>query len=338
MTGTPFAEDAPPHWAAALARVRDEVNPAVGAAVASGVPLASVTAALRRVGPAFERHCASMPLAAQDRWASALARAVMRALDARQWSDRTVVPWTVTELLPRLAARVPDLDDPPRKDLVAELIHAAGEVWRHGDVALWGRLLLAVAHTSTDGGPVTLTANEIRDVGVVAAWRAGHVRARAAAHRIGPGLPDALLARALDVAPGGIALEVLAANALEPASWLPDERSEVFTGRVTDPPVDAALRTIGGFTGFGGPFHHPPVVVSGDGLHWRLREQDGPGAPQPEWDLMVDVHGAWLGPAGSSCPEASTSWVSALGRSASGRTVLVTSPRSHVIVHARAAA
>ncbi|WP_295702702.1 hypothetical protein [Lapillicoccus sp.] len=363
-TATEHAPVVPPHWAAALTRVRDEVNPAIGAVTAGGVPLEAVTAALRRIGPSFEQHCSRVPLAAQDRWASALARAAVRALAARQWSDRSVVPWTVTELLPRLAVHLADLDspaevaatagDPHRGDLVAELVHAAGEVWRHGDVALWGRLLLAGAESPhARGGRESLTTMEIRDIGVVAAWRAGHVRMRSAAHRVGPGLRDDRLARALDLGDGALAREALAANALEPASWLPDETAPNVGG-------DTALRTIGGCAGFGGPFRAPPVIVSGDGLRWRLREHrrdgrqvGGPGQ-QRDWDLMVDVHGAWLAPATgpdgpgphATAPDAPTVRLGRMptgdqspevGRTAYGRSVLVTSPQSHVVVHVRTA-
>ena len=101
--------------ALARVRVRDEVNPRVGALAADGVSLEAVTAALRRVGPSFEQHRSRTPFAAQDRWAAALARAVVRALASRQWSDRTVVPWIVIELLPRLAVHVPDGE---RRELV----------------------------------------------------------------------------------------------------------------------------------------------------------------------------------------------------------------------------
>lgn len=356
---------APEHWAAALARVRDEVNPAVEALIVDGVSLAAVSAALRRSGPAFEQHCAAMPLAAQDRWASALAGATIRALASRQWSDRTVVPWTVTELLPRLAPHVPDVEGgvlpvaPGRGDLVAELVHAAGEVWRHGDVGMWGRLLLSAAGGSSPhpGGAGTVTEKEIRDIGVVAAWRAGHVRVRTAAHRVGPGMGDDRLARALDLTDGALAREALAANAVEPATWLPQERVAADGPRSVDSHGDTALRAIGGFAGFGGPFHAPPVVVGGDGLNWRLREprpnDDDAGLPPPEWDLMVDVHGAWLVPAGTDVADPlgdtgstgdtgdtgdTLSGRTVSGRTVSGRTVLLTSPQSHVVVHARSAA
>lgn len=330
-TASPDGAVVPEHWAAALARGRDVVNPAVAALTAEGVPTTAVTTALRSVGPAFETHCARLPPAAQDAWAAALALAVLQALAARQWSPRTVVPWTVTELLPRLATQVHDPGP-----LVPDLVHAATQVWRCGDAGLWGRLLIASVSPGS-GGAGPLSPEAIRDAGVVAAWRAGHVRLRDAAHRVGATLPPAVLARAVDLVDPTLATDAMAANAEDPVSWLPDERPSASG--------DVALRTIGGFAGFGGAFHSPPVVEpvappGGDGVHWRLRDGATP------WELTADVHGHWLvratdpsdgggGSRGAGRPRPAGGR-SRPGRTASGRAVLLTSPDSHVVVHARA--
>lgn len=160
---------------------------------------------------------------------------------------------------------------------VAQTAHAAGVLaHRPGALDGWLRRLPAAAARSDD-------AEQLRQLGVVAAWRSGIVRLRDAALRAAQGLPADALAAVLEVRDDPVA--VLRANTADPWTW---------PGREPRPGELRIIARSGGFTGFGGPWSVPPVVLDGDGLRWRIRA--GPA----ERLLLWDVHGDAVLPTGAA--------------------------------------
>ncbi len=151
---------------------------------------------------------------------------------------------------------------------LTQVSHAARVLARRpGALDAWVRRLVAAAARTDD-------AAQLRELGVVAAWRSGLVRLRDATLRAARGLPAEALAAVLGLP--GAAEDALRANATDPWAWPGHE------------PRPGELRVVarsGGFTGFGGPWPVPPVMIGGDGVRWRVR------AGTDERLLLWDVHG-----------------------------------------------
>jgi len=173
---------------------------------------------------------------------------------------------------------------------LAQVCHAARVLGhRPGALHAWVRRLGAAAAHTDD-------AAELRALGVVAAWRSGLVRLREAALLAARGLPTTPLAAALELS--GDAEAVLRTNAADPWAW-PEYGPRPGELRVV-------ART-GGFTGFGGPWPVPPVVVGGDGVRWRVR------AGTVERLLLWDVHGDAVLPMAAAELEATSDPAAVLG-------------------------
>lgn len=188
---------------------------------------------------------AATDLAARDRW------------HAGQ-PERDVL----LDVVPRLADLVRD-----RPDVVVPLlVGSAAAVRRGGDA---GRVtdLLAAA-------PATDDVDHLRGAVLVAAWRSGAVRYRAAALRRAADLPAPLAAAVLGLPPGSDPADVLARHEADPWWW---------PGAA---PGAGVVRRVGGFRGFGGSWLAVPRVSSTApwGCHVRA---DGAC-----WAVLVDVHGS----------------------------------------------
>lgn len=119
-----------------------------------------------------------------------------------------------------------------------------------------------------------VTAEVLRATGQVVAWRSGMPHYRDGAIAAGDGLPDAVAAAAIGSAEGWA---VIRPALVDDPWWTP-------TG------VAAEGVTVGGFTGFGGPFAEPPVIRAGPhGFFVR----SGSAASL----LIADAWGATLHPA-----------------------------------------
>lgn len=340
-------------WAGSLSRQRDSINPLARAAISEGVSADALADALRAVGAGVDRHLERLPDPHLDAWTVALASAVVRALTGKRWSSRSVTPWVVTQLLPRLAAvtasPMGSATAPERSGMasalspeavVTDVVRAADQVWRCADVRLWGELLTAaslaaqgVSHAGTAHRVVDATL--LRELGVVAAWRAGHVRLRDAAHRIGATLDPAPLAAALGLPHGTDPVAVLRANAANPTVW-PSRSDPVEPGSFEDPTTaDRPIRRIGGFAAYGGVFVLPPRVTEGDGVCFRV-ESAG------DWEVLVDIHGQYLRRAAPGLPsvesmDSTTPRAAGPTRVQCRGAVLLASPTTHALLYARAA-
>jgi len=166
-------------------------------------------------------------------------------------------------------------------------------------------------------GPLVTSARQLLDAGALLAWRLGEARAREAALAVAGSLPAraALEALGLEGWPDGaaaLAVEVLRVDAWQTPREAVSSRTleRVAEGAPIEPLV-AALRSscpplaawrlvgrAGGFSGFEGSFHVPPVVLDGGDRHrfhvrcdgefflveadcfgWRCRPQPDPGLP-----------------------------------------------------------
>jgi hypothetical protein len=151
---------------------------------------------------------------------------------------------------------------------LGQVNHAARVLARRpGAFDAWVRRLGTAAACTDD-------AAQLRELGVVAAWRSGLVRLRDAALQAAHGLPADALDAVLELP--GEAESVLRANAADPWAW---------PGGAPRPGELRVVARSGGFTGFGGPWPVPPVVTGGDGVRWRVR------AGPVERLLLWDVHG-----------------------------------------------
>ncbi len=267
--------DGPPLWTAALTRRRDLLNERIAVAVSSGADPQLLRESLRHIGFAVAHHLDGMPPARLDGWVTAVVDTVCREVSRGTWGPRSLAAWAVQEIALRLARHT---DEPG--PVLADLLRAADRVWRSGDVALWGRLLVAAAQAEGEAdataGSRLLDAARLRELGVVAAWRAGDVRFRDAGLRLAGRLEPAVAAAVLALPPGTDADQVLQANRAAPQRW-----------------PGVGPRLVGGLRVLGGCFARPPVLRAGDGLRWLLL--DGP-APVL---VTVDAHG-WRSDPGDS--------------------------------------
>ncbi|WP_156043847.1 hypothetical protein [Cellulomonas sp. URHE0023] len=144
---------------------------------------------------------------------------------------------------------------------------AARTVARSGDPALFADLLAAVPPTGADE-------DGVRAVVLVATWRSGAARYRAAALAAAATLPDVAARAVLRLPDGTDVAGVLRRHAADPWWW---------PQRPVEPGV---VRRIGGFRGFGGPWLARPRVVPGGPTGCAVTA-DGCG-----WAVVADVHGA----------------------------------------------
>ncbi|MDE9364980.1 hypothetical protein PZ938_05120 [Luteipulveratus sp. YIM 133132] len=260
-------DDPAPLWAAALRRDAARIESLLAAPRADGADDPSLVEALRSVGPAFDACVARHRLDA-DRWAPALAVHVARLVAARRFAPSSVRRWALTGIWPSLGG---DLSA-TTPQLLTDLTTAAAHLDAVGDVPAWARRMAA----ATGAWPGEVSDEDLRRLGVVAAWRAGHVRLRGTAMRISGGLPEPVLDAALGVSD---AREALQRNKVRPLWW---------------PDGDGWPRRVGGFRGFGGPWRTPPVVLDGDGAEWQVRTREG------DWTVVADAFGAAVVPRGES--------------------------------------
>lgn len=139
------------------------------------------------------------------------------------------------DVLPVLAPLLPHQPAPLLNALCNALLNVHAQGARADQ---WLQLL-------REHGP-QVPASALVDFGVLAAWRAGAAQYRAAALRVAPTIPT--VARALLGLPEDRELVALL-QLLEKDPWL-----------LAPAPMNATLRDIGAFTGFGGHFAQPPVV------------------------------------------------------------------------------
>lgn len=308
---------AAPLWAAALRRVADDLRRDLDVARAGGASDAALAEALRAAGPGFERFVARQggaaagagdgqgrmttlpadstltgppgsaegssavpsvgPLAPAvvDRWATHWARSVVALTGAGRFGEGSVARWVLEWVVPAL-----------RLDLrlvtplvVDDLVTAAAQVAGRADATGWARGIEAgLAAWPTH---VPLTDDRVREVGAVSAWRAGHVRLRAAARAVAAGLPDPVARAVLRVEQEQDVRDLLGRNADVPCAW---------GGPVVERPV-------GAFQGFGGTWVHPPVVTAGDGHRWSVV------SGTTRWTVLTDAFGDAVLPAdGDSGP------------------------------------
>lgn len=192
----------------------------------------------------------------------ALVTAVTDLVVRGRWRVGAPERAAVLEVVPRAATLVR-----ARPDVVVPLLVASARtVERSADRTVLADLLAAA--------PATDDVDDLRDTLLVATWRAGAVRYRAAALAAAARLPAPLAVAALGLAPGTAPQPVLDAHAADPWWW---------PGRAQDAGV---LRRVGGFRGFGGPWLAVPRVSSGApwGCHVRA---DGEC-----WAVLADLHGS----------------------------------------------
>jgi hypothetical protein len=293
-------------WADALLESRQQINTAVGQAVADGADAATIGKALLDIGPSFDRHGAALEFHHRSRWAQAIALAAVDACRRRRWSAQSVTSWTLIEVLPRLAPFVR-----PTTRTAIGVAYAAHQLATAGDVYVWVRLLVNGVRTACDiAGPIG--DDEFGRISALTAWRAGHVRMRAAALDSAATLPAITAAACLDIAQPAVVRELLERNRYDPTAWL-------------EPPSVAAtaLRRIGGHRAFGGPWLQVPRIVDGDGLRWQI-------SAGRMWTVIADFHGAAVVPS-----ELSATDLSAGQCVTRGNTMLVASPFSYQLIHAR---
>jgi hypothetical protein len=151
--------------------------------------------------------------------------------------------------------------------VVDDLVTAAAQVSGRADATGWARGIEAgLAGWPAD---VPLTDDRVRELGAVSAWRAGHVRLRAAARSVAASLPDPVAHAVLRLEEGQQVGDLLARNAAVPCAW----------GAAVE------KRPVGAFQGFGGAWLLPPVVTGGDGHRWSV--VSGP----TRWTVLTDAFG-----------------------------------------------
>ncbi len=257
-----MAEVTHPRWAAALARRAGPINAEIRVAQAHGASTDALRTALRTVGGVYERLSDAAGAGwTGDDWAQRLATTTVYLVQRQQFGGKSLARWALVHVAPAFGAAVRSTTP----QVLPDLVRAVLAIREQGDTYLFAQLLMS----GIEAWPGITTA-EVRKLGVVAAWRAGHVRLRRAALRLAADVPDAALGAALAVTDPR---DVLARNSSDP-NWWP--------GAATS----GVLRTIGGFRGFGGPWLGLPAVLGGDGVVWHVRSDS------VRWIVMADAHGA----------------------------------------------
>jgi hypothetical protein len=115
-------------------------------------------------------------------------------------------------------------------------------------------------------GALVSTPAELRDAGVVLAWRLGEARLRTAALAVAAKLPPSVVAAALGYADWPEAAIALAVAALSRDAWhAPEAHAQALV-----PDAGAALHAVarlGDFAGLGGSFEQPPVLLAFGNRH-----------------------------------------------------------------------
>jgi hypothetical protein len=187
------------------------------------------------------------------------------------------------------------------------------------DATGWARGI--VAGLAVWPADVPLTDDRVRELGAVSAWRAGHVRLRAAARSLAATLPGPVARAVLRLEEGQEVGDLLARNAAVPCAW---------GGAVVERPV-------GAFQGYGGAWLLPPVVTGGDGHRWSVV------SGSTRWTVLSVAFGdavlpdAGEPPAGSPAPLAREAWWDRYGDDVTGAVsaggaVLVSRRSSHRLV------
>ncbi|OFE17207.1 hypothetical protein BA895_17280 [Humibacillus sp. DSM 29435] len=244
-----------PRWADAVARNAQALARPLEIARAGGVDDHELAVALRFAGAGFEpfldrQRAVANSVALTDEWALGWASTVIRLVTARRFADGSLAQWVVRWVAPLVPA-----DRGCTPAAIGDLVEAAARLDGQVDVTGWARGVESAVGAWPEGEP--LSDLRLREVGAVAAWRAGFVRLRGAARAAALTLPPEVAAAVLGT-PGGPATvrSALAANASRPGEW---------------PGVAGSRRSIGAFRGFGGPWRLPPVVLGGDGHRWSVR-------------------------------------------------------------------
>lgn len=214
---------------------------------------------------------------------------------ARQWlGPGSRVPSLNTlwrEYLPRLARAV--ADDPRRiATALTNAVHALARVDVDGAKS-WMVRLVEVAEQC---GEAHVDVDTLLDAGKVLAWRCGMAHYRESALRVWRQMSGEIRYRVLvvsrqdapvwfdqDTRPALDELDAAFANPwFDPAKHLPAQ----FLSQ-NDDTRDLALRSVGGFVGFGHEFEAPPTVFAVDG---QLFARDG----QTYYRIYADAFGATL--------------------------------------------
>lgn len=258
-----------PRWARAVARNAAALTRPLEIARAGGADDRDLAAALRTAGAGFERFLARQPAVADstahtDEWARGWASSVIRLVTAHRFAENSLAQWVVLWVAPLVPA-----DRGCTPAAVGDLVEAAARLHGQADVTAWARGIEGALRAWPRGEP--LPDVRLREVGAVAAWRAGFVRLREAASAAALTLPPEAAAAVLGTPGGPSAVgAALAANAIRPGEW----------------PGSASLpRSIGAFRGFGGPWRLPPVVLGGDGHRWSVRSGD------EQFTVLTDAFG-----------------------------------------------
>lgn len=248
-------ESPAPRWAAAVARNAVALTRPLEIARAGGADDRDLIVALRTTGAGFERFLDRQPTVADstartDEWALGWASNVIGLVTAHRFAENSLAQWVVRWVAPLVPA-----DRGCTPAAVGDLVEAASRLHGQADVTAWARGIESAVRAWPEGEP--LPDARLREVGAVAAWRAGFVRLREAARAAALTLPTEAAAAVLRT-PGGPTRvwAALGANAIRPGEW---------------PATASSPRSIGAFRGFGGPWRLPPVVLGGDGHRWSVR-------------------------------------------------------------------
>jgi hypothetical protein len=182
---------------------------------------------------------------------------------------------------------------PALREVWTELLPAGVPLLARDPVALTGCLCNAMYQVASQTGtqptvwlermkaalPKCQSSAEVVDAGVVAAWRAGMPQYREAALEAAERLKASIATEALGFPVSHI-------PALKRDRWFhPDTH-----GLTPAVPEAVALRrvgTVGGFTGFGGPFSRPPQVQTVGDVLFALAEERC-------WRIVADAFGVWF--------------------------------------------
>lgn len=254
MTPPGPVADAP--GVAALVRTHAAtVDPWLREAAGWGVDAPAARAALADLEPVLA------PLADDPAAALPLVRATLDLLARERWHAASVPRTVVRHVLPALR---PWLRTHPEQ-VVPAVLAASRAVARAGLLDAWAARVAAA--------PPPAAASDVRPALLVAAWRSGLVRYRAAALDAADALDPALAAALLDVP----ATDVAATLARHRADrwWWP--------GRDEGPGV---VQRVGGFVAWGGPWVEVPRVAAGGPTGWLVLVDGTVGA------VVADAHGA----------------------------------------------
>ncbi len=294
-SGPPSTPDGSPapRWAGAVARNARALARPLEIARAGGIDDGDLAVALRFAGAGFERfldrqRTVADSAALTDEWARGWADTVIRLVTARRFAEGSLAQWVVRWVAPLVPA-----DRGCTPAAIGDLVEAAARLDGQVDVTGWARGVESAVGVWSAEEPLSDT--RLREVGAVAAWRAGFVRLRGAARAAALTLPPEVAAAVLGTPGGPSAVRTaLAANASRPGEW---------------PGIAGSRRSIGAFRGFGGPWRLPPVVLGGDGHRWSVR------SGSERFTVLTDAFGTAV----LAAPESSAMLAASEGSGALGR-------------------